>query len=192
MRPEELKTLLLSWDLTQVDFARLVEVTPRAVNLWVMEERAIPGPVAAYGRLLSVLPQNLRQVEFSRLNERGTGMRDGMFGITFQGQQGAGMGMLVFDAGRVYGSDSEGAKYDGGYVFNEGNGKANVNLKVRFPPNVLSVFGIRNPYEWAIDVSTAIDPKQNAGSVIVTTSLGHKINAQYKYLRALPEVAEST
>jgi hypothetical protein len=192
MGPAELRSLLTDLDLTQVDFARLVDVTPRAVNLWAMEARAIPGPVAAYCRLLNALPANLRQIEFGRLNERGTGMRDGMFGITFQGQQGAGMGILVFDAGRVYGSDAEGAKYDGGYVFNDGSGKADVNLKVRFPPNVLSVFGIRNPYEWAIDVSTAIDPKQNAGSVIVKTSLGHQINAQYKYLRALPETVENT
>jgi hypothetical protein len=192
MSPAELKSLLAGLDLTQVNFARLVEVTPRAVNLWVTDERAIPGPVAAYGRLLSALPPNLRQIEFGRLNERGTGMRDGMFGITFQGQQGAGMGMLVFDAGRVYGSDSEGAKYDGGYVFNEGSGMANVNLKVRFPPNVLSVFGISNPYEWAIDVNAVIDPKQDAGSVIVKTSLGHQINAQYKYLRTLPEAVENS
>jgi len=190
MSPTELKSLLTSLDLSQVNFARLVEVTPRAVNLWVMEERAIPGPVAAYSRLLNALPPNLRHIELGRLNERGTGMRDGMFGITFQGQHGAGMGMLVFDAGRVYGSDSEGARYDGGYVFNESSGKANVNLKVRFPPNVLSVFGIRNPYEWAVDVNTVIDPKQNAGSVIVKTSLGHQLNAQYKYLRALPETVE--
>lgn len=190
MESAELKALIRSLDLTQVDFAALVGVTPRAVNLWMTEERTIPGPVEAYGRLLNVLPPNLRQIELGRLNQRGTGMRDGMFGINFQGQSGAGMGMLVFDAGRIYGTDTEGAKYDGEYVFQESSGKADVLLKVRFPPNVRSVFGIANPYEWAIDVSTTLDPKQNSGSVVVKTSLGHAINAQYKYLRALPETVE--
>src|SRR5438128_1313731 len=83
------------------------------------EERSIPGPAEAYVRLLRLLPPNLRQVELNRLKQKGTAMRDGMFGITFQGQQGAGMGLLVFDNGRVYGTDTLGVRYDGEYIFNE-------------------------------------------------------------------------
>jgi DNA-binding transcriptional regulator YdaS (Cro superfamily) len=187
MKPHEMKSLLSGLDLNQANFARLIGVTPRAVNLWMMDERAIPGPAASYLRLLSVLPMSLRQIEIARINERGTAMRDGMFGITFQGRQGAGMGMLVFDAGRIYGTDTEAAKYDGEYVFNESTGRADVVIKVSFPPNVMSVLGISNPFEWAIDVSTSLDPRQDAGSLAVRTSLGQQINAQYKYLRPLPD-----
>lgn len=186
---DELRAFLTELNLTQVDFARLVEVTPRAVTLWLSGERAIPGPAVAYVRVFKLLPLNFRQVELSRLKERGTGMRDGMFGITFQGQQGAGMGVLVFDAGKVYGTDTQGVRYDGEYVFNEKIGKADVKLKVTFPPNVVAVFGISNPYEWAFDVTTSFDPRVSSGQLAVKTSIGKPLNAQFVYLRALPDAA---
>ena len=112
-----------------------------------------------------------------------------MFGITFHGQHGAGLGVLVFDAGRVYGTDSEGARYDGVYVFTEEDSRADVVVKATFPPNVATVFGISNPYEWAIDVSTSFNPQQKAGQLDVKTSLGRPISAQFKYLRPLPDAA---
>lgn len=189
MTTDELRAFLAELDLSQANFARLVDVTPRAVTLWLSGERAIPGPAAAYVRAFKLLPLNLRQAERSRLKERGTGMRDGMFGITFQGQQGAGMGVLVFDAGKVYGTDTQGVRYDGEYVFSEKTGAADVKLKVTFPPNVVAVFGISNPYEWAFDVTTSFDPRLNSGQLAVKTSIGQPLNALYVYLRALPDAA---
>lgn len=189
MTNDELRAFLAELPLSQADFARLVDVTPRAVTLWMSGERAIPGPAAAYVRAFRILPLNLRQVELSRLKERGKGMRDGMFGISFQGQHSAGMGVLVFDAGKVYGTDTEGVRYDGEYVFNETNGNADVKLKVTFPPNVVAVFGISNPYEWAFDVTTSFDPKINSGQLAVKTSIGQPLNAEYRYLRPLPDAA---
>jgi hypothetical protein len=189
MISNDLKTALAELGITQADFARLINVTPRAVALWMADERAIPGAAEAYVRLLRLLPPNLRQVELSRLIQKGTAMRDGMFGITFQGQQGAGMGVLVFDNGRVYGTDTEGVRYDGEYLFNESTGLADVKLKVTFPPDVKAVFGISNPYEWAFDVTTKFDPKQQSGALAVNTSLGKPINAQFRFLRVLPEAA---
>src|SRR5271163_2441835 len=132
MTGTELKAVLAEIGVGQSDFARLVGVTPRAVNLWATDGRAIPGPTDAYLRLFQLLPPNLRQIEIGRLKDRGTGMRDGMFGITFRGQQGAGLGVLVFDAGRVYGTDSEGARYDGEYVFREDARCVDVVVKVTF------------------------------------------------------------
>src|SRR5215831_13944269 len=160
MNSNDLKEILTELGITQADFARLIGVTPRAVTLWMADERAIPGPAEAYIRLLRLLPPNLQQVELNRLKQKGTGMRDGMFGITFQGQQGAGMGVLIFDNGRVYGTDTQGVRYDGEYIFNESSGLADVKIKVTFPPNVKAVFGISNPYEWAFDVTTTINPNQ--------------------------------
>jgi len=185
----DLKTALAEIGITQADFARLIDVTPRAVALWMADERAIPGPAEAYVRLLRLLPPNLRQVELSRLIQKGTAMRDGMFGITFQSQQGAGMGVLVFDNGRVYGTDTEGVRYDGEYLFNESSGLADVKLKVTFPPNVKAVFGISNPYEWAFDVTTTFNPKQQSGALAVKTSLGKPIDAQFRFLRGIPDAA---
>lgn len=189
MTSNDLKAILMEIGITQADFARLIGVTPRAVTLWMADERAIPGPAEAYVRLLRLLPPNLRQVELSRLRQKGTGMRDGMFGITFQGQQDASMGVLIFDNGRIYGTDTQGVRYDGEYLFNESSGLADVKIKVTFPPNVQAVFGISNPYEWAFDVTTTFNPKQNSGALSVKTSIGQPINAKYVFLRSLPEAA---
>jgi len=189
MTGDELKTALAEVSLSQVDFARLVGVTSRAVALWMSEGRAIPGPAEGYLRLFQLLPANLRQIELGRLKERGTPMRDGMYGINFQGHQSAGIGVLVFDAGRIYGTDTQGVRYDGEYIFNETTHRADVKVKVSFPPNVVSVFGVSNPYEWAFDVTTSFDPKLNSGPLDVRTSIGQPLNAHYVYLRALPDAA---
>jgi hypothetical protein len=45
-----------------------------------------------------------------------------MFGITFQGQHGQGMGLLIFDGRRVYGTDSAGVRYDGEHFFDGSSG----------------------------------------------------------------------
>jgi hypothetical protein len=189
MISSDLRAFIGELGISQADFARMIGVTPRAVTLWMSDERAIPGPVIAYVRVVQLLPANLRQAELNRLKQKGTGMRDGMFGITFQGQQGAGMGVLLFDNGRVYGTDTEKVRYDGEYLFDEASGLVNVKVKVTFPPNVKAVFGISNPYEWALYVTTAFNPKQDSGPLAVETSLGKPINAQYVFLRALPEAA---
>jgi hypothetical protein len=111
-----------------------------------------------------------------------------MYGITFQGQQGAGMGVLVFDAGRIYGTDG-GARYDGEYVFNERTARVDIKVKVAFPPNVVAVFGISNPYEWSLDITASFDPKANTGEFAVQTPIGKPLQAQYAYLRPLPDAA---
>jgi hypothetical protein len=189
MSVEELKAILVELGITQADFARLVDVTPRAVALWMAAERSIPGPVEAYIRLLRLLPPNLRQIELNRLKQKGSNMRDGMFGISFQANMDAGLGVLIFDNGKVFGTDAAGVRYDGEYLFHETSSLADVKLKVTFPPNVRSVFGIANPYEWSFDVTTSFNPKQNSGPLAVKTSLGKAVNAQYVFLRTLPEAA---
>jgi hypothetical protein len=186
---DEFRSILAEFGITQADFARLIAVTPRAVALWVNGERPVPGPVEGYLRVLRLLPQNLRQVELSRLLRKGSAMRDGMFGITFHSRQGAGMGVLIFDNGRVYGTDTAGVRFDGEYIFNESAGLADVKVKVTYPPNVEAIFGISNPYEWAFDVTTTFDPRRNSGTLAVRTSLGQPVNAQYVFLRSLPEAA---
>jgi hypothetical protein len=70
------------------------------------------------------------------------------------------------------GTDTEGVRYDGEYIFDESTGLADVKAKVTFPPNVNAVFGVSNPYEWAFGITTRINPKQNSGAVAVKTSMG--------------------
>jgi DNA-binding transcriptional regulator YiaG len=182
----ELRAVLTDLDITQADFARLLGVTSRAVALWAANERAVPGPVEGYLRLLGTLPPHLRQNELIRLKQKGTSMRDGIFGVTYEGKVGAGFAMLTFDNGRVHGVDTERGCYDGEYLFDEASSLAKVNLKVTMPANVMSVFGIKNPYEWAVDVTASLDPKRDVGIVEVKNAMG-SLRAQYKFLRALPD-----
>ncbi len=114
-------------------------------------------------------------------------MRDGMYGIEFGYGGSHGMGALIFQEGRIFGVDAAGAKYDGDYVYDEKRSLANLKLKVTFPPNVRAVFGTVNPYEWSIDVTTSLNPKVEAGTLKVATSVGPQIDARYRFLRALPD-----
>ena len=110
-------------------------------------------------------------------------------GSHFIGQQSVGAGLLIFDSGRIYGTDEAGVRYDGEYLFDESSGLAEVKIKVTFPPNVTAVFGISNPYEWAFDITTTFNPNLNSGALVVKTSIGRTIRAQYVFLRSLPEAA---
>jgi transcriptional regulator with XRE-family HTH domain len=189
MTSSELRLILGEIGLSQAEFARLIGVTARAVTLWVTEERAIPGPAEAYVRLLRLLPLNLRQVELARLKQKGTAMREGMYGIKFQAGSNIAVGLLIFEDGRVFGTDEGGVRYDGDYTFDEHTGLVAVKIKIVFPPNVRAVFGISNPYEWSFEVTTSFDPKLSSGQLKVQTSIGRHLTAQYTFLRALPDAA---
>jgi transcriptional regulator with XRE-family HTH domain len=191
MDNEALKRTLTDLGISQTDLARLVDVTPRGVNLWAAGERAVPGPAAAYLRLLLSLPLNLRQVELARINTKEKSMRNGMYGIWFSvgpRDEQTGHGVLTFEDGLIYGIDIGGVRYDGDYIINQ-KGEAEVNLKLTYPPNVQAIFGLSNPFEWSITVKTILDPKADSGSCLTQTSLGTSIPTRYAFLRALPQAA---
>ncbi len=116
-------------------------------------------------------------------------MKDGMYAISFAGQAGVGVGTLVFDGGRIFGADAGGGKYDGAYEFNENTGKVDVKIRVELPANRPSVIGVVNPFDWALEVSTELDPDQDSGEITVLTNLDRKIAATYAFLRPLPAAA---
>lgn len=187
MLSSDLKTIIDSLGLTQAEFARLIGVTPRAVTLWMVGDRAIPGPVEAYSRLLFSAPLSMRQVELARLKERSNPMRDGMYGVQYTSGNGFGMGVIVLDNGRLYGGDPMGGKYDGDYIFDEKSGLAELRLKLTFPPNMPAVFGMSHPFEWSVDATAKIDPHKDEGQTRITTAIGPHIDARYRFIRSLPE-----
>lgn len=65
----ELSEALVGIGLSQVQFARLLTVTPRAVQLWISDQRHVPGPVGAYLRLFRTLPPERRQEELARVSQ---------------------------------------------------------------------------------------------------------------------------
>lgn len=189
----ELKLQLSGLELSQVEFAKLVGVTPRAVNMWVQGEREIPGPVESYLRIFQMLTSAQKFAEKERVAGKEKVMREGMYEVQFHTSNNPadwGMATLIFGGGTVYGVDAGGgASYDGTYQPTADAGIVDVSLKVSFPPNVMSVFGIAYPHEWSIEVRTKLDTRKEAGEVLAVTNLGNNVTASYSFVRALPEAA---
>jgi len=190
MTTVELRAFLRETGLSQADFSKLIEVTPRAVSLWLSGERAIPGPAEAYARVFRGLPAGARAVETLRLKET-RAMRDGMYAVLYHSGNQGGYATVILDGGRAYGADPAGARYDGYYQYDESTGTAKVQLKVTFPPNVPAVFAPSQPFEWSIDIVGDVDPRLDRGHVEFTTTLGSSLHAQYQFLRGLPATTDA-
>jgi DNA-binding transcriptional regulator YiaG len=70
MNAAELRSILSALGLSQVDLARLILISTRAVNLWATGERVVPGPVAAYLRLILSLPPRSASKRFPAWADR--------------------------------------------------------------------------------------------------------------------------
>jgi len=189
----DLRTSLSKVGLSQVQFARQLGVTTRAVTLWLGEERSIPGPVEAYLRLFTAAPAAVRLAEVQRFNESESRMRDGMYAIQYSspdiGHTISGFGFVIFDGGKVFGGDPFGSVYNGEYSYDEVRGVVNVTLKLTFAAGANAVFGVTNPYEWSIDATATLDPHVDVGTTMLTTSLRQTITAEYRFIRSLPDAA---
>ena len=115
-------------------------------------------------------------------------LKEGMFGITYQGSQGFGSGTLILENGTVYGADAVGGKYDGNYEVNEKTSLINLQMKVVLPKGVGMVNDMTpRPFEMGINV-TAQFPRNpdETKSYTANTDLG-PVQFRMKYLRSLPE-----
>ena len=59
-------------------------------------------------------------------------MKEGMYSITFRGENGEGWGVLVFESGKVWGADQARGMYDGDYRFNEQTKNIEASIHVKF------------------------------------------------------------
>src|SRR5262249_37290464 len=112
-----LRSMLQELGISQVDFAKLIDVSPRAVTNWLNGERSLPGPVIAYANLLTSVPMAIRQSELARVQGRKAPMREGMYLINYgvkAAPQNAGINegsaTLAFEGGSVYGAEWGGAR----------------------------------------------------------------------------------
>lgn len=142
MTPTELHAALAALGLRPRDLAGLVDVSDRAVSLWLAGGREIPGPLAAYVGLLLNLPTALRSQELARLKEKDTkAMVDGMYRVDLQGRTGDGLGCIVAQRGRIFGSDGM-VEFDGEYEPTGVPGEADVRLTVTVPPGTPLIQGV--------------------------------------------------
>lgn len=186
MNAHEFQVFLSLSGLTSSNFAKLVDVTPRAVAMWISGERAVPGPAAAYVRVYSALPDHARSLELRRLDEGSAKMRGGVYALQFESTQGVGYAAIILDAGRIFGADPAGGKFDGRYDYDPATAMVKVRFKVTFPPNAPAFFAPAQQFEWSVDLSGFMDPRLDRGHTEFATPLGPKIYAHYQFLRDLP------
>ncbi len=186
MNQGELKYAMTKHALSSATLARLLAVTPRAVSMWLTGERSVPGPVEAYLDLFSRLTPAEQQLEIQKSNVDKLTMKDGLYQLEFSGRNGSAYGVLIFENGRIYGSDVGAGKWDGIYTMNPITKNAELAIRVEMPPGLISVLGPSQPFSWSIDVKATIDPTKDAGVINAQTNLGPAM-AKYRFMRSLPE-----
>ena len=186
MNKNELKNAMSDLGLSPAMLAKLLDVTPRAVGLWLNGDRTPPGPAEAYLKLFASLTHEQRARELQNADKEKLAMKDGMYAIEFAGKNGDGMGVLIFDNGKVYGSDVGFGKYDGTYTMNPDTKRADIKLRVEMPAGSESVLGPKQPFSWNVEVTTSLDPTKDSDLISVHTNLG-AAQAKYTFMRALPE-----
>lgn len=114
-----LKPKLAKLGLRQSDFARLIDVSARTVNLWASGSQPLPGAVAGYLRLLEAATPRVRQSEFDRLDDLSKHLEEGIYGVSYRsahlGEQGYGVAVLA--KGKITGGDANGMLFSGSYRF---------------------------------------------------------------------------
>jgi hypothetical protein len=185
METRELEKKLADLGLSTSEFARLVGVTPRAVNLWISGEREIPGPVRAYFRLFSSLPKAAQAKELASLRDEDPKSFEGMYSIAFRGRDGEGVGILVLMGGRIFGSDGS-VSYDGRYEpSSKQPGFVDASLRLTVPPGVSLVTSKRpQPAAYWFDLRVSIAVRSPT-SLKVETPYG-QVHVTVDYLRDIP------
>jgi DNA-binding transcriptional regulator YiaG len=185
MVEESLRNSLNLLGISAVEFARLINVTPRAVHLWLNEDRELSGPAIAYLRLFQSLPRAMQVKEIARIRQEDPMGNEGMYSFQFAGAQGAGVGALVLNNGRAFGSDG-GVLYDGTYEPNRSRpGFVDVKLHLTVPPGTALVQGVPpQPMTFGFDLACTFSTRGQT-DVSVATPYGH-VQGRVSFLRDVP------
>ncbi|WP_186007836.1 helix-turn-helix domain-containing protein [Rhizobium etli] len=189
MNGSDLREALGSFGLSQVEFARLLDVSVGGVAQWLSGARPVPGPVEAFVQLFLRLPPSIQELELQLLR-RGNASMNGMYVIEFEGSAGRGVGTLTFKDGLIYGFDEAGGVYDGKYVPSTAPGMVSVMVSVKMPAGQPSVVGgVVQPFDWTLNVSAEMAVGSREGRLSVATNLGQGLVANYRRMRELPAAA---
>ena len=111
-------------------------------------------------------------------------MLDGMYSFQIHGRDGDGMGVLILDRGRIFGSDG-GVLYDGTYKPSATIGCLDISLWLTVPPNVALVTGAApQPFEYGFGLAGTIAARGETELDVRTPS--GQVSALLKYLREIP------
>lgn len=184
MLKDEFNTSLSELDLSQGDFAQLIDVSVRTVNLWATGQRAVSGPACAYLNLLQSVPRSFLEAEIKRMQGE-TNMPEGMYLVEYGAAHGTGAGMLILEKGFIYGADTGEGKYDGKYGPSKLAGHTNLKMQVTVPAGTTLVQGVpaqNTPYAFFIE-SDVIPTDES--SFVQKTPFGD-VQVHMRKLRELP------
>lgn len=189
-----LKETLERLGLKQSEFARLIEMSPRSVSLWATGESPLPGPVAAYLRVLQLLPADARADELRRVQGRSKMIDEGLYNVEYRstGHRGddadaaGGSALAVLRNGKILGSDRWGAVFMGSYEFDPVSETNAVHLRLHVPPEGELVTGFAAGPEGAIVEVTGQFDRAAPVSRAVADVAGRSLEVTMTYLGALP------
>lgn len=186
---KDLRGKITVWGLSQVEFARWLQVSTGAVTQWLAETRSIPGPVNAFIKLFESLPPSLQEREFSQFKKGNTEM-EGMYTVEFAGSGGNGSASLIFKDGLVYGFDGGRASYDGRCRPSEKPGMTIIEVSVKMPAGIPSVIrGLIHPFDWSVSAKAEIPNNAEKVTINVNTNMEEIIEATFTRMRDLPMAA---
>ncbi len=185
-----LKRILERLGLKQTEFARLLDVSPRAVSLWATGAVALPGPVQAYLRLLQSVSPSLRTAEFARLSAPDL-LDDGLYSLSYgrsadgRGNR-AGDALAVLRSGRIVGSDRWGGKFEGTYRFDTARKTNHVHVRLHVPPEGELVTGLCAGATGASVEVTAELARNGPLAATAVDIAGQRVDLTLAYLGPLP------
>lgn len=190
MAEQSLRDVLDRLGIRQAELARLLDVSARTVSLWATGDTPLPGPVAAYLRLMQQLPTDLLAAELTRLEGRHPMLDEGIYTLDYRGEH---MGQLDGDSalavlrnGKILGSDRFGGVFAGSYEFDATNGRNKVHVRMQVPPGGELVNGFAaGPSGALIDIVAAFERAAPASKALVEVA-GRPVEIQLTYLGPLP------
>jgi transcriptional regulator with XRE-family HTH domain len=187
---QTLKSILDRIGLKQTELASLLAVSPRTVSLWATGDSDLPGPVAAYLRVLQDVGPDLLSKELSRLEGRPRKFDEGIYGLNYTGehagQRDGGDALAVLRAGKIFGSDRWGGIFSGSYYFDPGQQTNQVHVRVQVPPDGELVTGFSGGQQGAtVDIVAALGRAAPVATAVVDIA-GQPVELKLTYLGPLP------
>lgn len=190
MSESGLRAILERLGLRQSELARLIDVSARTVSQWATGDVSLPGPVAAYLRVLQALPPELLAEEFSRLEGRKRMLDEGIYSLTCRvndrQMDESDAALAVLRNGKILGSDRQGGLFTGSYEYDAATQRNKMHVRLQVPPNgVLFTGGGAGPGGAVVDIVGAFDRAAPASNAVVDVR-GEQVELQLTYLGPLP------
>jgi len=192
MSENGLKYALERFGLRQAEFARLLAVSPRTVSQWATGTSEIPGPVAAYLRLLRHSGPDGVAGELSRLEGRSYMLDEGLYGLSYRAEEEetgpeGGDALAVLRNGKILGSDRWGGVFAGSYVYDAACKLNRVHVRLDMPPDGVLVTGYRSgPAGETLEIVATFERAAPVSQAVVKVE-GKAVAVELTYIGPLPK-----